>query len=136
MNNNISKLISKLLIENKNIAFSNINTSFNRKYLISNNYKTEVEYFSDGERILENVIDKNQISIGRSIISKVSINLVRIALKSNNIKEFYSELDNTLEFAKNELLQAFEYISNKYKKSYKYSFNNILIDSDKLDDDK
>lgn len=136
LNNNISKLISKLLIENKNIAFSNINTSFNRKYLISNNYKTEVEYFSDGERILENVIDKNQISIGRSIISKVSINLVRIALKSNNIKEFYSELDNTLEFAKNELLQAFEYISNKYKKSYKYSFNNILIDSDKLDDDK
>lgn len=129
--------ISKLVILNKNIVFSNINASFNKKYLIKNNYKTEAEYFSNGDRILENILDKNQTSIGRMIISKTSINLVRLALKSNNLKEFYSELDIILEFVKNELLQTFEYIASKSKSDFKYLFNNnLLIESDKLDDNQ
>ncbi len=122
--------ISKLVTKNKNIAFNYINASFNR-----HNYNSEVEYFSDGKRILENVIDKNQMSEGRSIISKVSINLVRIALESNGLNEFYTNLENMLDFAKNELLQAFDYLSGKYKKNYKYSFNELTLDSDKLDED-
>lgn len=128
--------VSNLVLLNKNIAFDYINALFNKKLLIPGDYKNEVEYFSTGERILENVIDKNQTSLGRSIISKVSINLVRLAIESSSIKEFYNNLENMLEFARNELLQTFEYIASKYKKNYKYSFNDILLDSDKLDEDK
>ncbi|HOP65963.1 MAG TPA: anaerobic ribonucleoside-triphosphate reductase, partial [Bacilli bacterium] len=110
--------VSKLVTLGKNISFNYLN-------------KSNVEYFSDGKRIWENVIDKKETSMGRSIISKVSINLVRIALESKNINEFYHNLDTMLEFAKNELLQAFEYLSSKYKKNYKYSFNEFITDEDK-----
>lgn len=131
------EIIPRLILANKNISISNIYASFNKKYLIKNLYKTEVEYFSDGNRILENVLDKNQSSVGRMIISKSSINLVRVALKSKDLKEFYQELDNLLEFVKNELLQTFEYISSKSKKDFKYLFNNgLLLESEKLDDNQ
>lgn len=133
--NKIDDNIIDSLLNNKNISFSNINASYNKKYLGNNSYKSEVEYFSNGERILENIIDKNQVSVGRSIILKTTIDLVRIALKYSNIKDFYGELDNMLEFVKNQLIQSYEYISNKYKKSYKFSFNNILLESEKLDDE-
>ena len=128
--------ISRLLELNKNIVFSNVLANYNKKYLKENDYKSEIEYFPNGERILENVLDKNEISIGRMIVSKTSINLVRIAL-NNNLKGFYKELDNVLELVKNELLQTFDYIANRNKDNYKYLFNNnILLDSDKLEDNQ
>lgn len=79
-------------------------------------------------------MDKNQVSVGRILLSETSINLVRIALKTKNIKEFYIELNNMMELVKNELLQTFEYKSNKYKENFKYIFkDNILLDSEKLE---
>lgn len=135
--NNIEDEVCRLIIDNKNIVISNIDASYNKKYLTDNDYKKEVEYFSDGNRILENYIDKNQMSIGRIILNKTSINLVRIALKSKNIKEFYEYLDDTMELVKNELLQTFEYQSNKYKENFKYLFkNNIILDSEKLENNQ
>ena len=126
--------LSKLIIENKNIAISNVSASYNKKYITEGDYKKEIEYFSNGNRILENYIDKNQISVGRIILNKTSINLVRIALKSKNIKEFYEYLNEIMELIKNELLQTFEYQSNKYKENFKYLFdNNIVLDSEKLE---
>lgn len=126
--------ISKLICMNKNISISNgcsYNTSKN------NDYKGEVEYFKTGEKILDNVYERYNTSVGRMIVSKVSINLARIALITNNIDDFYKELDNTLELSKNELLQSFEYISNKNKESYDYIFkDNYLIDSEKLEDNQ
>lgn len=136
-NNILIETIVKLLLDNKNIAFSNITASYNKKYLIDSDYKTEVEYFSNGERILENILEKNQASIGRILINKFSINLVRLALKNKNIKDFYKELDEILELTKNGLLQSFEYISNKYKENYKYLFkDNVLFDSEKLENNQ
>ncbi len=136
-NNLLLENIAKLILLNKNIVFSNINASFNKKYLIKNNYKTEVEYFSNGERILENILEKNQTSTGRITVAKTSINLVRIALKSGNIKDFYKELDIYLDLAKNELLQTFEYICGKSKNDFKYLFNsNVLIENDKLEENQ
>jgi len=134
--NPLLEFVCHLIVMNKNIAFNYINASFNKRMLLDEQYKSEVEYFSNGERILENISDKTQYSVGRSIISKVSINLVRVALESKSIKEFYSNLDDILEFSKNELLQSFEYLSSKYKKNYKYLFSNQSTDNDKSDEDK
>lgn len=132
-NEDILNMVSALILNDKYILIANTNATFNRSE-ITNNYKNEIEYFSTGERIKENVIDKNQISVGRMLLSETSINLVRIAFRTNNIKEFYNDLSNTMELVKNELLQTFEYKSNKYKENFKYLFlNNILLDSEKLE---
>ncbi len=134
INNTFMEKISKLIMSGKNIALSNVLASYNKKYLIKDNYKSEIEYFKDGIRIKENITSKSQYSVGRMILSETSLNLVRIALKSKNIKEFYINLNDTMELVKNELLQTFEYKSNKYKENFKYLFkDNIIFDSEKLE---
>lgn len=134
---NINNLeyISKLIYLNKNIAISYINASCNKELLKNNDFKYEVEVFSNGDKITNNIFDKNVTSTGRCIISKASINLVRIALNSKNIDDFYNILSNTLELVKNELLQEFEYISNRCKENFEFIFkSNYLLDNEKIDD--
>ena len=46
--------ISKLICLRKNICVS-FNTSYNKLFNNNDNYKYEVEYFSDGLRIAENI---------------------------------------------------------------------------------
>ncbi len=129
--------ISKLICLNKNVVVTFVNASYNKLFLKNNSHRFEVEYFSNGDKITDNVFDKNQTSIGRMIISKTSINLVRIALNSNTLEEFYNKLSTTLELVKNQLLQDFEYISSKYKENFKYIFeSNYLIDNEKLEQEK
>jgi len=136
---NISNLeyISKLICLNKNIVISFVNASYNKKLLKNDEFKFEIEYFSNGDKISDNVFDRNQTSIGRMNIAKTSINLVRIALNSKNINDFYNTLSNTLELVKNELLQEFEYLSSKYKENFEFIFNsNYMIDNEKLEDNQ
>lgn len=126
-------LISELILLNKNIVLSGLT----HKNKLENDYKKEIEYFSNGERIYENIFDKNECSLGRVILANISINLVRIALKSKNIKTFYEYLEDILELSKNELLQTFDYITNRYKDDFKYIFhNNLILDSEKLEDNQ
>lgn len=125
--------ISKLISLNKNICIS-FNPTYYSKYYKNDIYKFDIEHFSNGDTIIDNIFDKEVTSIGRMNISKTSINLVRVALISKDLNEFYSNLDNTLELVKNELLQEFEYISSKYKDNFNYLFNdNYLIDNEKLE---
>lgn len=129
--------ISKLICLNKNIVITFIDTSYYKKLKRSDEYKFEVEHFSNGDKITDNVYDRNYTSIGRMNIAKTSINLVRIALNSKNIEDFYNNLSNTLDLVKNELLQEFDYISSKYKENFKYLFNsNYLIDNEKLENNQ
>lgn len=128
--------ISKLICLRKNICVS-FNTSYNKLFNNNDNYKYEVEYFSDGLRIAENILDRCATSVGRMNIYKTTINLARLSLKSKDLSSFYSNLDNTLELVRNELIQRFEYISSRYKENYDYLFKyNILMDSSKLEDKK
>lgn len=129
--------ISKLICLNKNIVVSFVNVSYNKLFLKNNSHRFEVEYFGNGDKITDNMFDKNQTSVGRMIVSKTSINLVRIALSSMTLDEFYNKLSTTLELVKNQLLQDFEYISSKYKENFKYTFeSNYLIDNEKLEQEK
>jgi len=129
--------ISRLISDNKNIKITFLNSVDSKNKIDINNYKTHVEYFSKGEKIIDNIYEKNDIKIGRMIVSRTSMNLVRVALKSGSINEFYINLDKVLELAKNELIQTFEYKASRYRENYKYIFeNNYLIDSEKLENNQ
>lgn len=111
--------VNDLIINNKNIKLS-INTL--------------AEYLPNGDRIYENINNEKLTSVGRLILADTSINLVRIAFVSKDKKEFLEKVERAIETTKNELIQAFEYMSNKYKEDFKYLFqDDILLDSEKLE---
>lgn len=100
------------------------------------NYKNELEVFSTGERIYENIITENKNSLGRILLSTTSINLARLGLefKNKSISEFYDKLSDVLEIVKNQLVQRFELQGSRYKEDYKYLFeNNTIYESNKLE---
>ena len=117
--------LAGLVISNKNISFS-----FPKK-----NDK-EVEYFSDGLRIYDNINENIGKSNGRMFVSKTSINLGRLGLKCLNSKSFdnfYEELDQLLELAKNELLFMFENLGSRSRENYTALFHGNVLGDERLD---
>jgi len=123
---------SELVLLEKNISFAFDDASYNK-----NEYES-VEYFSDGKRIFENPIYESVGSTGRMITSSISINMGRLGLRYQNkdLKEFYESFDELLELTKNGLINIFEVIGDKTRKSYRAIFNNNFIDDDKLETDQ
>ncbi len=125
--------IAKLIALNKKIS---LNFSYSSN---GSNYIDDIEYFSDGKKIENNVFDSKKSSLGRMVLSETSINLARLGLKydSSSINLFYKELEDILEMVKNQLLQRFEIASSKYPNNYKYLFKyNVLLDSDKIEENQ
>lgn len=120
----IDKIV-KLIYEGKNMKLNILDKENNNNY--------DVEYFSDGTRIYENIYS-DSISIGRMNVANTSINMARLGFihKSLN-KEFYNGLDNLIEFTKNELLIVYEDMGNKIKNNYNYLFDGNIFDDEKLD---
>lgn len=120
--------LSENIVLGKNIILTFTQNSFNKD-------SEEVEYFPDGTRIFENINSGLRSSIGRMIISKTSINIGRLGLKyqDKNIKNFYLELEETLELAKNNLLLSFEILGDKNKENYEYLFTGNILDDEKLE---
>ena len=120
--------ISSLIINKKNISLSFTQNSYN-----SDNYSAE--YFSNGSRIFENINDSENKATGRMIVARTSINLARLGLKHLNKdrNNFYDELDQVLELAKNELLLSFETIGNKNKENYQVLFNGNILGDERLE---
>ena len=117
--------LAGLVISNKNISFS-----FPKK---NNN---EVEYFSDGLTIYDNINDTVGKSNGRMFVAKTSINLGRLGLKCLNSKSFdsfYEELDQLLELAKNELLFMFENLGSRNKENYTALFHGNVLGDERLE---
>ncbi|HOZ53759.1 MAG TPA: anaerobic ribonucleoside-triphosphate reductase [Bacilli bacterium] len=131
INYNKGTINNDLLLESYKIP--NITYSFLSSKV---NQNKNVNYFSDGTRIFENIYDDKETSIGRGVISKTTINLARLGLKYKgaSIAEFYTELGELMELVKNQLLQRFDMCCNKDKEIFKCMFkNNLYIDSDKLE---
>jgi ribonucleoside-triphosphate reductase (formate) len=120
--------ISNLILNNKNIYLAFIDNSYNKNI-------NEVEYFSNGMRIFENINSNEEKSSGRMIVSSTSINLARLGLKYQNkpLKDFYLELDNIFDIVKNELLLSFETIGNKNRDNYEVLFKGNVYDDEKLE---
>jgi len=121
--------VSDLIKEERNIALAFVENSYNSKNEVS------ARYFSTGKRIFENPIYEEYGTSGRMIVSSVSINMARLGFsyEDKNIKDFYIELDNLLELAKNCLTTIFEVIGDKSKENYRVIFNNNILDDDKLE---
>ena len=119
--------INNLVLNGHTIYLSFIDNSYNK----SNN---EIEYFATGERIFENINTGIKDSNGRLLVAKTSINLSRLGLNNaSNKTKFYEDLDEILEFTKNNLLLIFETIGNKNKENYKVLFNRNILDDEKLE---
>ena len=117
--------ISKLIYDGKNIKL-NILDKKNK-----NNY--DVEYFSDGTRIYENIYSES-ISVGRMNVANTSMNIARLGFMHKALnKDFYNDMDNLIEFTKNELLVVYENMGNKIKNNYNYLFDGNIFDDEKLD---
>ena len=118
--------LASLVISNKNISFS----------FPENDEDGDVEYFSDGLRIYDNINDNVKTSSGRMFVAKTSINLGRLGLKCLNNKSFdhfYEELDQLLELAKSELLFMFESLGGRNKENYMALFNGNVMGDERLD---
>lgn len=94
-----------------------------------------VEYFTDGVRVFNNINDNVNCSNGRMVVSSTSINLARLGLKFQNKtrNEFYAELSNIVELVKNELLLSFETIGAKSKDYYRALFTGNVYEDEKLE---
>ncbi len=118
------KQISLLIESKKNIKLLFDDSSFNKKL--------SIDYFSNGYRIYDS--EDEFVTTGRMMVCNTSINMVRLALEHKSLsKNFYLDLDETLELVKNELLFTFETIGDKSKDNYHVLFKNNILDDEKLE---
>lgn len=134
-NYDLLKMACVTATKTTNMSFSFLDTQFNSQYYKEGDYNTEVAYFGDGSRVIDNIVDKDkQTSQGRGVISSTVINLPRIALKHReNMDDFYEELMQRIELTCEQLIDRMEIQS--LKKVYSFPFlmkQNVWIDSEKL----
>ena len=132
------KVSAKRLFPN----FSFLDSSFNKQFLVPGDFNTEVGYMGCRTRVLANVCGPS-VTPGRGNLSFTSINLPRIAIKHGialgerdkaDMKEFYKELDETMELVKNQLLQRFECQCSKTRANFKFLLgSHVWINSENMD---
>ena len=116
--------------------FSFIDAPFNLKYYKPGHPKTEIAYMGCRTRVIGNAYDPSrEIVNGRGNLSFTTINLPRIALRSNkDINTFYDELNEKIDLVIDQLMERFEIQARKKVKNYPFLMGQgIWIDADKLD---
>lgn len=116
--------------------FSFLDVPFNLKYYKPGHPETEIAYMGCRTRVIGNVYDPSrEIVNGRGNLSFTTVNLPRIALRSNkNINVFFNELDKKIDLVIQQLLERFEIQARKKVKNYPFLMGQgIWMDSDKLD---
>ncbi len=115
--------------------FSFIDAPFNLQYYKPGRPETEVAYMGCRTRVIANKYDPtNEIVNGRGNLSFTSINLPRLAIKSNHdIETFYKLLDEKIALVIDQLLARFELQAVKTIKNFPFLMGQgVWIDSDKL----
>ncbi len=115
--------------------FSFQDAPFNLPYYKEGHPETEIAYMGCRTRVMANHCDPEQeISNGRGNLSFTSINLPRLAIKSNhNIDTFFDLLDNMIALVIDQLMDRFEIQARKLVRNYPFLMGQgIWLDSDKL----
>ncbi|MCI6927401.1 anaerobic ribonucleoside triphosphate reductase [Butyricicoccus porcorum] len=118
--------------------FSFLDAPFNAQYYKPGYPETEAAYMGCRTRVVGNNYDPSrQIVYGRGNLSFTSINLPRIAIKSNgNAEAFFQELDEKLDLVIDQLKARFQIQSEKRVRNYPFLMGQgVWIDSDKLGPD-
>lgn len=116
--------------------FSFIDAPFNLQYYVPGRPETEIAYMGCRTRVIGNVYDPTrEIIFGRGNLSFTTINLPRLALKSQkDIQQFFTLLDEKIDLVINQLLERFEIQARKKVKNFPFLMGQgIWLDSDKLD---
>lgn len=114
--------------------FSFIDATFNKKYYKEHEPNTEIAYMGCRTRVISNIHDTSkEVVCGRGNLSFTSLNLVRIALESKDINDFFKKLDYYANIICEQLLDRYDLIKNKKMKNYPFLMNQgVWLDSDKL----
>ena len=124
------KVSAKRLFPN----FSFMDAPFNAQYY-KGTPESEVTYMGCRTRVMGNVYDpKSEIAYGRGNLSFTTINLPRLALKSqSNIDKFFEELDLMIDLVIDQLLDRMEVQAKKKVKNFPFLMGQGLwLDSGKL----
>ena len=116
-----------------NFAFQD--APFNLMYYKEGRPETEIAYMGCRTRVIGNVYDPTrQITYSRGNLSFTSINLPRIALRSNrNINFFFEELERKLDLCVDQLLERFRVQCSKKVKNFPFLMGQgVWLDSEKL----
>lgn len=117
--------------------FSFVDAPFNLQYY-KGTPETEIAYMGCRTRVMANICDKdNEISFGRGNLSFTSINLPRLAIRSNgDVNEFFNKLDKMLDLCIDQLLERFEIQCQRRVKNYPFLMGQgVWLDSDDLKPD-
>ena len=121
-----------------NISFSFLDSDINTENYKIGDFNTEVAYFENGTRIIDNFVDDDRrISSGRGVIASTVLNLPRIALKCDgSFENFMDELEKKLDIVKDQLIESYEIQSNKKVKSFPFLMKeHVWIDSERFEDE-
>lgn len=102
--------------------FSFIDAPFNLQYYKPGRPETEIAYMGCRTRVIGNVYDpQNEVCTGRGNLSYTSINLPRIAIRSNrDIQLFFDELDRKMDLVIEQLDERFEIQAHKRVRNYPF----------------
>jgi ribonucleoside-triphosphate reductase len=115
--------------------FSFIDAPFNLQYYKPGHPETEVTYMGCRTRVIGNRYDKSrEIVYGRGNLSFTSINLPRIAIRSNkDIQWFFEELENKMNLVCGQMLDRFEILRRKKINNFPFLMGQgVWTDSEKL----
>ena len=118
--------------------FSFIDAPFNKQYYRPGQPDTEVAYMGCRTRVVGNTYDpSNEIVTGRGNLSFTSVNLPRLAIKSNgNVELFFEQLDRVIDIVIEQLLERFKIQCSKKVKNYPFLMGQgVWLGSDKLGPD-
>ena len=139
-NYDLFKLACKVSARRLFPNFSFIDAPYNLKFYKHGVPESEVAYMGCRTRVIANVHDKDrEIVDGRGNLSFTSVNLPRIAIKSNgNIDLFFDELEQKLELVGGQLMDRYKLMADKTVRNFPFLMGQgIWMDSDKLrPDDK
>ena len=119
--------------------FSFLDAPFNKGYYKEGHPETEIAYMGCRTRVIGNVYDKDkEIVSGRGNLSFTSINLPRIAIKSNkNLEIFFELLEKNISLVIEQLLERFEIQARKKVRNFPFLMGQgVWLDSDKLKEDE
>lgn len=115
--------------------FSFLDAPFNIPYYREGRPETEVTYMGCRTRVIGNTHDKSRETVyGRGNLSFTSINLPRIAIKSNrSLDVFFEELENKMDLVCRQMLDRFDIQSGKHVYNFPFLMGQgVWLDSEKL----